>query len=533
MFIIKNITVKPSAIGDIDTPFTIAISMDLNGYAGASPTFGIFNKEGVAVGGYGVPDGLSEQVRDLKFYPNDFAFPLTVLTEGKYTIACFVDDNSLVTWDGVTPQLDAVIAIEPMVATFEYDAQQFDGIARVNNGAGVLFTPSDPNLFGSAMAKVGDGLLFEDGQDFRYDGYSSENADPYLANGYAPDIYAFMQVPKAYLIAIDEFGTGSLSDYLTVPQCKGLGYEGFVPQFVCRTDGTVWNNLAGKLASVATPPLVSIPPTETTPEYPTTLTSPVVVTIKTSDDGDRTYSRLALPNNATHWKLYVGHTTGDSFGEVHPATQLDAIDSIHTPAGDFIQDITVVACDKDGILASSGTLEDISSADFSENPLLRLSFNPTPEGQVRVHSATKVPKVVVTPIASLLRATEENLTGKDVTETNLHDMNLELDSDKNVEVILYSSIQVPSDYKNRDALPTDNTEGEAQVTLQYINPNVGGGEAQVARFDIPFEALNNAADRVVVLGTLPEGATYTDIQFLKPTEFNGTAYSRLWIGLRT
>jgi len=239
MFTVQSIVVTPDSLDNIHTSLTVGVTASDAG--GTSATFGIFNPQGVAVGGWGINDGYTEQIHDLKFYPIDFGFPLDILTEGEYTIACFDDDNSVVTWDGVTSELAAVLAVRPQNATFTFVSPAPMQVTIQNGGASILCTPADSVNYGSAMVLASEGAE-TDGIDFRYNGYTagSENADPYLANSYSAGLYAFMDIPKAYLVAIDQFGTGGLSDYLTVPQCQGLGYNGFVPKFFAASNGSAF-----------------------------------------------------------------------------------------------------------------------------------------------------------------------------------------------------------------------------------------------------------------------------------------------------
>jgi len=136
-----------------------------------------------------------------------------------------------------------------------------------NGNLYLTVTPTSSTTMGTAIAYTSEGTT-TDGQDFHYGGYGAgwENYDPYVAYpAFATGSYSIMvDIPVDYFTCIDAFGTGGLSDYQTVVECQGLGYDGFVASYTVDTNLGLWENLVD-----LNPPATPEPEMDLTPSYAT------------------------------------------------------------------------------------------------------------------------------------------------------------------------------------------------------------------------------------------------------------------------
>lgn len=116
---VLNVEVSPPVVAETSESVNITVECQES----AQGTFGIFNSNGVAVGGSGCSPSSQLHTWSLEQWADDFGFPYSILIEGTYTIAFFDDDGAIVTWDGVTPELAAVLLAYPdkPTVTFVFD----------------------------------------------------------------------------------------------------------------------------------------------------------------------------------------------------------------------------------------------------------------------------------------------------------------------------------------------------------------------------------------------------------------------------
>jgi len=111
-FMVDIFSLSTQSISTTSQQFNVTHSCT-NISATYSPTFGIFNPDGIAIGGWGCGGSSATVSWSLEQYVDDFGFSRSLLIDGVYTIAFFEDNSSVVTWDGVTPELDNVLATYP------------------------------------------------------------------------------------------------------------------------------------------------------------------------------------------------------------------------------------------------------------------------------------------------------------------------------------------------------------------------------------------------------------------------------------